>query len=124
MTRTYRHQPGVEIAGVLYLRAADLARLLTSMEVYGEVTSCQLDAWISRRDRNGFPEPPPIVYQRGPTGGIRGRLWDPEDVQDVLDWRATYQPQRGGAPRGERNGRWRHGQRRAIADDGTRLRSA
>lgn len=100
----------VEVLGVRYLVGT------TSVAALLGTTRKQADAWLSRRATNGFPG--------GVRAGVGGRetwLFDPDEV---LAWRAGYQPGRGGAPTGERNGSWRDGSRRRLADDGARLRAS
>lgn len=100
----------VEVLGERYLRGTSSVAALLG------VTRRQADAWLSRRATNGFPG-----GVRVEVGGQTTWLFDPDEV---LSWRASYQPSRGGAPTGERNGSWRDGSRRRLDDDGARVRAS
>lgn len=54
----------------------------------------QVYAWYQRRARNGFPLPAKFVSY-----GLRRRaVWN---LDEVVEWRRTYQPSRGGRPSAE-----------------------
>ncbi len=100
----------VEVLGTRYLRGTSSVAALLG------VSRRQADAWHSRRGRNGFP--PGLRVE---VGAWATWLFDQDEV---LTWRATYEPGRGGAPAGERNGSWLDGRRRRVAADGVRLRAS
>lgn len=62
----------------------------------------QLHAWYSRRHNSGFPEPIATRLTGASTAyaANRRRLWDKDEI---LAWRAAYQPLRGGASYHKRN---------------------
>lgn len=80
------------LAGLV--EADDLAGVAEVATALG-VSRTQVQTWDSRRARNGFPEP----VARLACGPIYA-------LSAVLEWRAQYVPNKGGAPRGERNGRY------------------
>jgi len=76
-----------------HLPYKDLADLLG-------VSSNQVYMWHERRASNGFPEATGVCKKRRP--GPKGSpVFDPVAV---LNWYRDYEPSRGGAPRGNRNG--------------------
>lgn len=99
------------IAGVKYWRVADLASEMC-------VPRNRLTWWLMNRERLGFPDPI-RHYARGP---LDPPLWDEKGVEAALEWLRNYDPCPGGAPRGDRNGRWVDGTRRRYAEDGRVLR--
>lgn len=101
----------VEVGGVRYYRLVDLARR------WGD-NKTTVGNWFTRRARTGFPEPD-LAYASSSIVGRSGGLWLAETADP---WREAYEPARGGAPAGERNGAWRDGSRRRLAEDGTRRR--
>ncbi len=85
----------VEVAGIPYLLGpANVARYLT--EAGFPCDGDQVDAWRSRRLTSGFPTALDVVVN-----GVPRQAYDPDEM---LAWRRSYVPSRGGAPRGERNG--------------------
>lgn len=67
-------------------------RLATFVDLAKElgVKTNQVFMWHQRRDRNGFPEP---VMHRPSSNGLMAPWFD---VDEVLQWRVSYVPGRGG----------------------------
>jgi hypothetical protein len=62
-------------------------------------TRQQVHTWAQRRASTGFPES--VDWQLRAGGVLAAPRYD---VQEVVHWWTVYEPCRGGAPRGERNG--------------------
>lgn len=62
-----------------------------------EVSLSTVDNWIQGIRGKGYAPFPEPVKSVG-----RTRIWD---WSEVAEWHENYQPQRGGAPRGDRNGK-------------------
>lgn len=69
--------------------------LLLFQNGYGVVSVRQVDMWYVRRANNGFPE------MKGTEERRRGVLAPVFDPDEVLRWRKSYVPARGGRPRVE-----------------------
>ena len=73
------------------------------------VSNNQVYAWHKRQASSGFPEPVEVARSRWV-----GPLFD---INQVLTWYATYEPAKGGQPRGVRNSG--SGSKRCRRADGT-----
>lgn len=78
-----------------------------------DVSPTTVDNWIQgvrAKGHRAFPEPVATI-------GRRTRIWD---WSDVLNWYMDYQPQRGGAPTGDRNGKRTRGSLTVRTEKGWR----
>lgn len=57
-----------------------------------EVDRRQVYAWSHRSERNGFPAPARKIMQRG-------RMVPVWHLHEVVDWKRSYRPSRGGRPK-------------------------
>lgn len=62
------------------------------------VTRQQISTWHRRKDSNGFPTP--VAVSTINDYRYKDCQWDP---QALLDWHASYVPNKGGRPRKESN---------------------
>lgn len=82
----------VEVAGIQYLVGP------YNVAYFLQVPPKRACSWVYRRHATHFPWPIQAVVN-----GVPRSLYDPEEVKN---WYNNYNPSRGGAPKGPRNGSW------------------